>query len=134
MPNRPTASLAGFLICAFMVVGLTGLFATYAVPVPLERALRREAAIDQAGADLAGPDAGAKLQALAPELGEQAAMLSDASVPLAERVRRAQAAVRDQMTAEAGEIATRLRWLIAVITVCAGGFGTALMLVAGRRA
>ena len=35
----------------FVVVGLTGLFATFAAPLPLQRALLREAALDEALAE-----------------------------------------------------------------------------------
>ena len=40
-----------FAALAVMVVGLTGLFATYATPLPLERAMAREAALDAVAAD-----------------------------------------------------------------------------------
>lgn len=59
--NRPRAnlSLIGFLAMAFVVVGLTGILATYAAPLPLARALHLEAVLDQALArgDVAGVDA-----------------------------------------------------------------------------
>lgn len=133
MPNRPIAGLAGFLACAFLVVGLTGVFATYAVPVPLERALQRDAAIDQAGQVLDAPDAAARLQAMAPALGEQAGLLAEAGTPVAARVARAHEAARAELSREAEAIATRMRWLIVQLTVCAAGFGIAVLAVAARQ-
>jgi hypothetical protein len=132
MPSRPVAGLAGFLACAFLIVGLTGLFATYAVPIPLQRALQRDTAIDQAAAALEAPDAAAKLQALAPSLGAQAALLQDPGQPPATRVARARAAAYAELALEADAIATRLRWLIVVLTICATAFGVALLFVAAR--
>ena len=36
---NPTASLMAFLAISFAVVGLVGVFATYAIPIPYERLL-----------------------------------------------------------------------------------------------
>ena len=42
-----------FLAMTFAVVGLTGLFASFAAPLPLARALARDAALNEAQAALA---------------------------------------------------------------------------------
>ena len=43
---RVNPTWIAFLAMAFVVVGLAGLFASYAVPLPLQRAIAREAALD----------------------------------------------------------------------------------------
>ncbi len=58
------------------IVGLVGIFATYAAPVPLERALAREAALDDALATIRAPDPQAALAGLADRLGDSAALLA----------------------------------------------------------
>src|SRR5665213_872457 len=42
----PNLATMGFLAVAFAMVGLIGLVASYAAPLPLERALARDAALD----------------------------------------------------------------------------------------
>ena len=37
--SRPSFSMMGFLATSFAVVGLVGIFATYAIPIPYERLL-----------------------------------------------------------------------------------------------
>ena len=64
-----------FLAMAFAVVGLTGAFASFAAPLPLHRALTREAALDDALIAVSAPDPKAALEALRPRLGDSAAAL-----------------------------------------------------------
>src|SRR5665213_1095854 len=65
----PNLATMGFLAVAFAMVGLIGLVASYAAPLPLERALARDAALDAVLAT--GGDAAA-IEALRPRLAESA--------------------------------------------------------------
>ena len=134
--RRPGASLIAFLAMAFAVVGLTGILATYAAPLPLARALHEEAMLDDA---LAGGRV-ADIDALAAALGKNdearfggtAAAAADHNADLPTRAAALRAALRRTMTAEAKAAAWRLRFLIIVATTAAALFGAALM-GAGRR-
>ena len=46
--RRNTATWMAFLVAAFGVVGLMGVFASYAAPLPFERAIARDATLDEA--------------------------------------------------------------------------------------
>jgi hypothetical protein len=133
--RRPGASLIAFLAMAFAVVGLTGILATYAAPLPLARALHEEAMLDDA---LAGGRV-ADIDALAAALGKNdearfggTAAAADRNADLPARAAALRAALRRTMTAEAKAAAWRLRFLIIVATTAAALFGAALM-GAGRR-
>jgi hypothetical protein len=120
----------GFLCMAFAVVGLTGLFATYAAPLPRERELAREVALDDALAR--GPDPAA-LEALRDRLDDSAAAVLTGDAPLAERVQAERLAMRARFDAEAAATDTRLRWLVCVVTLMAASFGAAIIGGMARR-
>ena len=132
----PGGSLIAFLAMAFVVVGLTGILATYAAPLPLARALREEAMLDDA---LAGGRV-AEIDALAAALGKNdearfggaAAAAANRNADLPARVAALRAVLRRTMTVEAEAAAWRLRFLIVVATIAAALFGATLM-GAGRR-
>jgi hypothetical protein len=141
--ERPEAARQGvggtwiaFLTIAFAVVGLTGLFATFAAPLPLERALAREAALDEALAAARSPDPRAALEALRPRLAESAdAILLPAVVvgdDLEARVTHERVAMRARLQTEAQAEGNRLRWLICVVTLMAAAFGAAVLHAARR--
>ena len=131
-PRRSYGAM-GFLAMSYVVVGLLGIFATFATPVPLERALAREAALDAALATNADTTA---LAALAPRLGESAVALKGATAAdLPTRIAAERHAMRSRFQAEAEGLAFRLRLLIVVITLTATVFGLALAgALAGRGA
>ncbi len=129
MRNRGTWT--AFLASAFLVVGLMGLFATFAAPLPLERALARETALDDALAVAGTPDQGAQLESLRPRLDDSAAAVIDGSGDLRDRIAAARVAMHVQLQREADAIAGRLRLLIVVVTFVAALFG-AIVLGAGR--
>jgi len=106
-----------FAALAVGVVGLAGVFATYAAPLPLQRAMAREALLDAALAAADSPDPQAAMAALAPRLGDSAEALAGAPAGLAERVTKERLAMRTRLDAEAGALAAQLRLLIVVITV-----------------
>ncbi|HTU56727.1 MAG TPA: hypothetical protein VMF62_22420 [Acetobacteraceae bacterium] len=125
--GRPSFSAAGFLAMAFVVVGLAGIFATYAAPVPFGRALAREAVLDQVLAASVAPDAQARLAALRPALGESAGAVLSGPGTLAERVARERERMRARSEQEAADLGARLRLLIGVVTFAAALFGLAML-------
>lgn len=119
---------------AFVVVGLTGVLATYTTPLPLERAMAREATLDAVLNAAATPDPGPALQALRSRLGNSAdTVLNGPSASLPDRVSHERSAMRARFMAEARAEATRMRWIICVATLAAALFGAGMMGV-GRRA
>lgn len=129
---RPTGTLAAFVAMAFLVVGLTGLFASFAAPLPLQREIAREAVLDEARAAARGADPSAALARLRTGLGNSAAAL----VPgpdLEARVETERRAMRARFATESDVTLKRLRWLIAVITAMGATFGVAMLTVAARQ-
>lgn len=118
-----------FLLMLFAVVGLCGLFASYANSIPLERALARSAALDQV---LDAPDAAAR-ERLRPVLDTLAASVLDGAGPLAVRVGAARKVVADEQEREAASIGYRTRLMLGVVTVIAGALGAGIMAIARRQ-
>ena len=131
--NGKSFTLMAFLVMAVAMVGLSGLFATFAAPLALEREASREVALDAVLAAAGKPDAPQRLEALRDALGDSAKLVFAAQGDVADRVAAARTAMRVQLAAEAAEAATRLRWLIVVITLVAAAFGAVLVGLAGRR-
>ena len=129
--TRPTGTLAAFLAMAIVVVGLTGLFATYAAPVALERAQAREAALDEAAVAARAPDPAAALARMQARLGESAAALAPGP-DLQARIAAERLAMRARFATENAVTLSRLRWLICVITGTAALFGLAILNLAAR--
>lgn len=127
MAGRPNLSAAGFLVMAFVIVGLAGIFATYAAPIPLARALNREAVLDQALLASAAPDSAERLAALRPALGDSANAVLAGPGTLAERVARERTVVRARFEQEAASLAFRLRLLVGVFTFAGALFGFAML-------
>lgn len=130
--NGNHATWAAFLVMAFLVVGLIGLFASYAVPLPLDRALARDAALDEALAAAHGPAAQAGIEALRDRLADSAEALLPVGGDMDARIAHERAAMRARLSAEAGEVAARTRWMICIITLMAAGFGVAVLRMARR--
>lgn len=131
MAQSRNYSAMGFLAMTFLIVGLVGGFATFATPLPLERALAREDTLDAAlatGADPAG------LAALGTRLGDSAVALKGAdAASLPGLVAAERLAMRDRFRTEAAGVSARLRWVIALMTLSAAGFGLALTGALGRK-
>ena len=107
-----------FAALAVMVIGLTGIFSTYATPLPLERAMAREAALDAVAADpslLASP-------AMRQTLDDSAPALAGPPDGMAQRIAAERVAMRKRFSDEAAAVATRLRWLISMVTLMGGLF------------
>ena len=123
---------AAFLAMCFLVVGLTGGFALYGSPVPLQRALARDAVLDQVLLAGEAPDASARLGALRPALGDTAGSLLDGPGTLTDRVVRAREAVRADGEQEHAAAASRIRLMLVVVTLMATLFGIGVMGLARR--
>ena len=128
--NGMRASLFGFLGMAFAVVGLTGLLAASIAPLPLQRALQREVVLDQA-LELGRKGDRAGLEALKPQLGDSAAAVLGVG-DIETLVAGERTAQRARRLAEADEIGLRLKLMLGVVTLLAGGFGIGMMM-AGRK-
>lgn len=131
MVERRSFGAFAFLTMAFVVVGLAGVFASFAAPLPLHRAMAREATLDAALATLNNPDPQAALKALAPRLGDSAAALAGgdaASLPA--RIQAERIAMRARFEAEAAALAFRVRLMIGLLTLSAAAFG---VIIAGAR-
>ncbi len=122
-----------FLAMAFGVVGLTGLLATFAAPLPLQRALLRDQALDEVLAASSGADPRATIETLRPQLAESADALLPGQPDLAEQIARERMAMHVRFAAEAEATTTRLRWLISVCTLAAALFGAAILGAASRQ-
>jgi hypothetical protein len=128
---RPTGTLAAFLAMAFVATGLTGLFATYAAPLPLQREAAREAALDEAMAAANGAEPAAALARLRPALGDSATALAPGP-NLEARIATERQAMRARFATENAVTLTRLRWLVVIVTATATLFGVALLHITAR--
>ena len=72
------------------------------------------------------------MEALRDALGDSAKLVFSSQGEIGERVAAARTTMRVQLAAEAAEAATRLRWLIIVITIVAAGFGAVLVGLAAK--
>ena len=125
--KRNSGTWTAFLAMTFVVVGMTGLFATYATPIPLERALARDAALDEALASDGQPNQAAILEALRDRLDSSAAAVINGTGPLAARVGAARTAMHAELQREADAIGSRLRFMIIVVTVLGAVFGAVIL-------
>ncbi len=124
------AAWTAFLLTCFAITGLTGLFASYATSLPLERALRLGAALDRA---LTTGQA-AELEALRPALGRSADQVISGPGDLASRVGAARAAMLSEQDREAHSVAHRVRIMLGVVTFMAGGLGAGILALAMKGA
>ena len=130
--RKPDPTWSAFLAMTFVVVGLAGLFASYAVPLPLERALARDATLDAAQSAAHGPDAAKTLEAMRDQLGDSAGALLPPAADIDARIAAERTAMRVRLQAESDAVAARTRLLLGVVTVMAAVFGVAILHM-GRR-
>jgi hypothetical protein len=125
--DRNRSTWMAFLAVAFAVVGLTGIFGTYAAPLPLQRALAREAALDDAltAAHMPQPQSG--VEVLRPRLAESAEAVLPLSADEDARIAGERAAMRARFIAEAEAEGKRLRLMIGVVTVMGAVFGAVVL-------
>lgn len=122
-------SWSAFLVTLFGLVGLCGMFASYAASIPLERGIARSVILDQAAS--ADPQ---RLETMRPVLGSLAATVIDGPGPLPERVAKARMVVVDEQRREAASVDYRTRLMLCVITVLAALMGCAILAVTRRNA
>jgi hypothetical protein len=130
--NKAGGPAMAFLVAAFAVVGMTGMIASYIAPLPLQRALARDATLDEALAVAGAPDAQARLEALRPRLDDSAAAILPAGPDLAERITRERAAMHARFLAETDAAGSHLAWMIGIVTLMGAAFGVAMLNFAGR--
>ena len=130
--KRSNGPWMAFLAMTFVVVGLTGLFATFAAPLPLERAMMRDTLLDQALATAGRPDQASLLAGMRTQLDSSAAAVIDGTGDLTARVSGARQAMHAEMQHEANAIASRLQLLVVVVTAVAAVFGAVIIGAAGR--
>jgi len=119
----------GFLIVGFAVVGLAGVFGTYATQLPYQRGEAAQQVLDRAAAARTP----AQLAALSSDLGDNAGILDRDSEPLADRIAAARTATRARTTAEAAAVARGLRLDIILLTIGSALFGCFLLGAAARQ-
>ena len=122
--RRNTATWMAFLVAAFGVVGLMGVFASYAAPLPFERAVARDATLDEA---LATGDNKPALESLRDRLDDSAPVVIDGTGPIGDRVATARVAMHTALQAEAAAIGGRVRLELLVVTLVAAGFGLVVL-------
>ena len=125
---RNTGSWIAFLVTLFLAVGLCGMFASYAVTIPLDRAAAREAMLDEV---LTADDPATAVQRLRPRLGSLEAPLAAAG-PWAQRVAAARAVVTGEARRESASIEYRVRLMLGVVTVIAAAMGAGLLMLAAK--
>lgn len=127
--GRAGGAWSGFLVMAFVVLGLCGLFATYAAQLPYRRLEDAETRLDRA---LAAPDAAHRLAMLRDTLGADGRGVFDGRAPLADQVAGLRAGLRRHFVREAADIALRLRIVLCVFTFAACLFGLMVVSVLRR--
>jgi hypothetical protein len=125
-------SWTAFLVMLFLVVGLCGLFASYATSIPLERGMARSALLDTVISVSAAPDAAARLEELRPRLDSLAAAVLDGKGPLEDRVKTARAVVADEQRREEASLGFRVRLMLGVVTTLAAILGAGILGLARR--
>jgi hypothetical protein len=151
-PNKtPKLSLArlGFMLCAFLLPGLIGTFASFSIPAPLVDEIRQEQALQTV---LTAPTPAAQAAAIAALSGNEAqtamatqagmtqdvpdtalvdpdtaAIVQNGTAPIAERVAAAETNMRLEVMAQARAEAYRIRLMVITMTVLGAVFGVFLM-------
>jgi hypothetical protein len=117
----------GFLVVAFGVLGLLGAFGTYAAQLPFDRAMARNATLDQVLAAAGAPDPRAAEARLRPLLDDSADAVLSGPGTIESRVAAERARMLAELHGEAQIYGFRLRCYIAVATVMAAAFGALVM-------
>ena len=129
---RDRATWTAFLIMCFVVTGLTGLFASYATSIPLERALRRSVLFDQVLQAAGLTDGAQRMEELRPALGSAADAVLSGPGELAARVAAARVQMLSEQEREARSVAWRVRIMVFVVTLLAAGLGAGILMLATK--
>jgi hypothetical protein len=137
--SKDDGAWTGFLIMAFVVVGLVGAMGTFAAQIPFERALARSEALDQALAISTQPDAAVKLEALRPALDDSADRImkgphSQDIGDMPSRVATERARMFKAFGEDARDTGFRLRIVLAVFTAAAALFGVVILSIVRKQA
>ena len=124
--SNNSLAAAGFLAMCFAIVGLVGIFSTFAAPLPFYHAMVRDVALDDALAALRGPNPHADLKALAPRLDESARAFDPLPANAEQAVAAERTAMHQRFRGEADAIAYRMKLMIGIVTVMAAVFGAAI--------
>ncbi len=133
-PPAPPASAANrnvwiaFLLACFLLTGLVGLFASYGPSIPIERALHRIAALDQATAGETIDRASVQLT-----LGTAAEDVLNGPGDLQARLARARAAIIADAEEDEAGVGARTRLMIFVVTGLAAALATGILLLVSRQ-
>ncbi len=131
--SADTATWTGFLIMAFVVVGLVGAFSTYAAQLPFDRAYARSQTLDQvvAASHTANPQAA--LDALRPLLGDSADRVLSGPGTIETRAAAERSRMLGDLHAESADYGLRLRVVIAAFTATAALFGAMVLSIVKRK-
>ena len=121
-----------FLITLFAIVGLCGLFASYATSIPLERGVMRSATLDEVVAAATAPDAATRLEQLRRRLGDLAPAVLDNAAPFPDRIAAARARILDEQQREESSLAYRTRLMLGVVTLISAILGAGILQLARR--
>lgn len=128
---RPIATWIAFLSMLFLLVGLCGLFASYAPSIPLQRGNAREALLDQIADGSVAPD---KLNQLRPALAGLAPLVLDGPAPLPERLAAARRIIRDEERRESASVGYRTRLMLGIVTLLSILLGAGILSLVARSA
>ena len=117
-----------FLLVCFLLTGMVGLFASYGPSIPLERALHRITAVDEASA---GGTLDAAALTLA--LGKAADDVLTGPGDVSARLARARAAIIADAEEDQAGVGARTRLMIFVVTGLAAALGTGILLLVSRQ-
>ena len=131
---RATGPWIAFLVTLFALVGLCGMFASYATAIPLERGVARSALLDRVLQEGGGADAAPRLEAVRPLLGTLGPAVLDGPGSIQARVAAARIIVRDEQRRESDSIAYRTRLMLGIVTALSAGLGGGILVLARRSA
>ncbi|HUM08569.1 MAG TPA: hypothetical protein VLT37_06815 [Acidocella sp.] len=123
-----STSRLGFMLCAFLLPGLIGTFASFSIPAPVIDEMHQQDALD---AVLAAPDATAQaaaIAALADKVDpDTAAIVANGAGPIEARVAAAEQNMRAEVVAQARAAAYKIRLMVITMTVLGAVFGVLLI-------
>ncbi len=131
--SADTATWTGFLLMAFVVVGLVGAFSTYGAQLPFDRAYARSQTLDQAitAAHSANPEPA--LAALRPLLDDSADRVLSGPGTIESRVAAERTRMLGELHAQSTDYGLRLRVVIAAFTAAAMLFGAMVLSIVKRK-
>ena len=129
MTQDNSRAWGGFLVMAFVILGLCGLFATYAAQLPYQRELFAETKLDGM---IGSSDASARLDVLRDTLGDDGVGAFSAGGSPDQRIETARLVLRKHFQDQAADIALRLRIVLVVFTGASALFGIMVLSILRR--